>query len=71
MHDLRTIPPPTAPRGRQLARACIVSGLGVVPRMTHYTPRGLEGALVENGFRVLETRSLYPSPPNYFIAAGV
>lgn len=51
--------------------ASLLSGVGVVPRMTHYTPPQLEAAFTEYGFRVLEARSLYPAPPNYFIAAGV
>jgi ubiquinone/menaquinone biosynthesis C-methylase UbiE len=49
--------------------ALFLSGVGLIPRMAHYTPHTLEAAFAANGFRVLEARSLYPAPPNYFIAA--
>ncbi len=47
----------------------ILSRSGLIPYMRQYTTGSLEQSIEKHGFRILETASLYPKPPNYFIAA--
>lgn len=45
------------------------SHTGSMPYVAFYKMKGLEGAVTDAGFLVLERENLFPAPPNLFIAA--
>lgn len=47
----------------------VMARLGKVPYEKLYSMKSLKTAVVAGGFEIIETRNLYNSPPNLFIAA--
>lgn len=47
----------------------VKSHTGKMPYVAFFTQRGLEKQVAQNGFTVLERESLFPAPPNLFLAA--
>jgi len=47
----------------------LLSKAGIIPRMNSFSRSALQEMIAANGFTVIEEKNLYPSPPNYFIAA--
>jgi ubiquinone/menaquinone biosynthesis C-methylase UbiE len=47
----------------------VLSKLGFIPNVTGFKRYDLLKMICTNGFRIIEDKNLYPSPPNYFIAA--
>ncbi len=48
----------------------ILIKLKILPYVKSYSCSDLEKAIINNGFDILETKTLYINPLNYFIAAG-